>query len=210
MKRFYSKAGKVFLGITCIVFTLIFLVSSISAGILGGRGLFSKDSSEFESNMNRIAGRSYATLALSKYKKDFNADRMEKSNCYYGIIQSEGSEDIDLTDDSIYLYHNFKGSDLPKNYFFEEYSLNDESEFNISNKLINWGTANYIDTYASDLYMKYDIQGIGYDFISSKAYVYANDQYYELDEGAFECSQDNEIEGTPNTNNIYANIWNMC
>ena len=206
MKHFYSKAGKVFLGITCTVFTLIFLVSSTLAVILGSKGLFSKDKTALENSMNDIAGRSYAALVLSKYKNDFNADRMEKSNCCYGIIQGKG-EDLDLTDDSIYLYHNFKGSDLAADYYFHEYSLNDSSEFHFSDKLINLGTANAINTYNTDMYVKYDIQGIGYDFINNKAYVFANDQFYELADGAFECSVENEITGTPNTNRIYSHIW---
>ena len=53
----------------------------------------------------------------------------------------------------------------------------------------------------------YSIDGIGYDLIGQQAYVYANGQFYPLDDAYYNYLPEDEAETTPNTNQIYSKIW---
>ena len=123
MKRFYSKKAKILLAIACILFATCCLISTISYHILG---IY-----DFRNRVNTDPGKAYATLALSKYDSDFNADLLNGMNCYYGIIDGNVTEDTDLNDAGTYLYRNFDGISLPKEgeYYEHTYTINDNTDF---------------------------------------------------------------------------------
>jgi hypothetical protein len=126
MKRLYGTAIKLLLAIGCSVFAFICVISLIVSAFFQGWGMYSNNRNEFTDYANRFAGTSYATLALSDYKDDFNKDKLSGMNCYYGIIKGENSEDVDFDDASSYLYRNFDIT-VPDNAYVGYYNM--ESEF---------------------------------------------------------------------------------
>ncbi len=207
MKRFYSRAGKIFLGITCTVFTFIFAVSVFACGILGNWGLFSSNTSEFKNELYKEAGRDYATWILYNADNGFTSGRLEGMNCYYGVIAGKETKDIDLNSDSSYIYRNFKDVKVPKNAFKNYYGIDSDTEIELSEKLLDFWTPNYIGTDYASVYTSVSIEGIGYDLIGQKAYVYGNGRFYPIQEYYCSYVTSEHPEGTPNTNNIYSRIW---
>ena len=207
MKRFYSRAGKIFLGITCTVFTFIFAFSIFACGILGNWGLFSSNTSEFKNELYKEAGRDYATWILYNADNGFTSGRLEGMNCYYGVIAGKETKDIDLNSDSSYIYRNFKDVKVPKNAFKNYYGIDSDTEIELSEKLLDFWTPNYIGTDYASVYTSVSIEGIGYDLIGQKAYVFGNGRFYPIQEYYCSYVTSEHPEGTPNTNNIYSRIW---
>ena len=173
---------------------------------------YTNDASRYtlENEVNRAAGEAYAVLALSKYDSDFNVEMLNRMNCYYGIIETDNISNLDLNDNSIYLYRNFDGVSVPNDYYIRSYTINSKTIFRSSDKFYSLGEGNqynYIYTDEAKQTQTYDIQGIGYDTAGGRAYVYANDRYYALLTRSYKYSDNNEESAAESTNNIYSQIW---
>ena len=206
MKRFYSRKAKILLAIACILFATCCLISTISYHILG---IY-----DFRNRVNTDPGKAYATLALSKYDSDFNADLLNGMNCYYGIIDGNVTEDTDLNDAGTYLYRNFDGISLPKEgeYYEHTYIINDNTDFKnvdtLDDPLAIFGAdpSFYIDTGVAIDTVNYDIDGIGYDTVGGKAYVYANKRFYLLRSSEYEYT-DKGKSVKESVDGIYGPAW---
>lgn len=207
MKRFYSRAGKIFLGINCTVFTFIFAFSFFLCAIFGNWGLFSSDNSEFKHYVNNHAGGNYGVWVMSNADSGFTSERLQNMNCYYGVIEGDSIKGVDLNADSSYLYRNFKGIEVPKDAFINSYGIDEYSRFSLGEKLIDPWNETRIDNYYETVYKTYNIDGIGYDLIGQKAYVFANGRFYRISDADYYYSNDYGAQGTPNTNKIYRKIW---
>ena len=207
MKRFYNRAGKIFLGITCTVFTFIFAFSIFACGIFGNWGLFSSNSNEFKNELNKMAGSDYAAWILDSKEDGFTSGRLEGMNCYYGVIEGKDIENIDFNKDSSYLYRNFKDIEVPKDAFKDYYGIGDDTEIRLNEKLLDPWYPNYVRTDYSRIYTSVSIDGIGYDLIGQKAYVFGNGRFYPIQDYYYAYVTSEHPEGTPNTNNIYSKIW---
>ena len=108
MKRLYSNASKILLAVGCTIFTFICVLSLVICAFFQSWKLYSNDKDAFSDFVYRYAGTSYATLALSDNQDDFNKDKLDEMNCYYGIIKGTNAENIDFDDESLYLYKNFR------------------------------------------------------------------------------------------------------
>lgn len=207
MKRFYSRAGKIFLGINCTVFTIIFAFSFLACAILGNWGLFSSNNSEFKKSIYNLAGADYAAWILANEKSGFTSESLQDMNCYYGIIEGNHTEEDDYNEDSIYLYRNFKDVDVPTDAYINSYRIDDSTSFTLSEKLLDPLNTNGVDTRHQDVYKTYNVEGIGYDLIGQQAYVYGNGQFYPVSDEYCRYVTGDESEGTPITNSIYSKIW---
>ncbi|MBQ7147410.1 MAG: hypothetical protein IJR96_01535 [Pseudobutyrivibrio sp.] len=207
MKRFYSRAGKIFLGINCTVFTFIFAVSFFLCVIFGNWGLFAQDNSEFKHYVNNHAGSNYGVWVMANADSGFTSERLQDTNCYYGVIEGDRADEVDLNADSSYVYRNFKGVDVPKDAYIASYSIDEYTRFSLGERLIDPWDENRIDNYDSTEYLTYDIDGIGYDLIGQKAYIYGNGRFYLLKDYFYSYDSNDSTEGTPNTNAIYSRIW---
>ena len=207
MKRFYSRAGKIFLAITCIVFTFLFSVSLFACGIMGNWGLFSSNNSDFEKELYRMAGNDYVAWILASEDDGFTSGRLDGMNCYYGVIKGKDTDDVDFKSDSSYVYRNFKNIDVPKDAYKEYYGIDATTEITLSEKLLDPWNSNYIYTDSGSVYESISIDGIGYDLIGQKAYVFGDGRFYPIQDYYFRYVTSEHPEGTPNTNNIYSKIW---
>ena len=165
MKRFYGKAGKVFLCIACTTFTFLLIISFAASAILGNWGLFSGNSSEFQTELNRIAGSNYAAWVIDSKDDGFTSGRIQGMNCYYGVISGRDIEDLDLNADSTYIYRNFKDVKVPKDAYINFYGIDDDTEIDLSDKLIDVFTPNYISTNYQSVYTAVDIGSLLVDFM---------------------------------------------
>ena len=209
MKRFYSKSGKLVLSAICIVFALIFVISFLSCVYLGYWGLFSGSKNKFKNEMYEIAGLDYAAWILSEKDSGFTSKKLSEMNCYYGVIEGKQSDDLDYNSASSYLYKNFDGVKVPKNASIGTYGIDEYTTISLSDKFLDIAQSNSVhENYGSyDIYSRHGVQGIGYDIVGQKAYVYANSQFYPLDEAYYNYLPEDEAETTPNTNQIYSKIW---
>ena len=216
MKRFYSIKAKLLLAIACIFFTVCFLVSIVASYIIGAKTDFSDGSTtySFRKEVFDDAGKAYAVLALSKYDSGFNTDLLNRMNCYYGVIDGDISVDADLNDNRIYLYRNFDGVSVPSwnpELFIDSYTVNDKTAFYSSEQFLEmFGEQNYIRTDTSRREEVFEVQGIGYDTLGSKAYVYANDQFIALDSFWYETVGDDfSFANAQNVDNTFRKLWSM-
>ena len=184
MKRFYSRAGKIFLGINCTVFTFIFAFSFFLCAIFGNWGLFAQDNSEFKHYVNNHAGSNYGVWVMANADSGFTSERLENMNCYYGVIEGDSVDGVNLNADSSYVYRNFKGVDVPKDAFVNSYGIDEYTRFSLGERLLDPWNENRIDNYYETVYQTYNIEGIGYDLIGQKAYIFADGQFY--------CINDND------------------
>ncbi len=214
MKRFYSKKAKILSAIACIFFALCFLMSS-AASFLYVKEFDSGN--EFREYVYSNAAQAYAALALSKYDSDFNADLLNEMNCYYGIIDGKVTEETDLNNDEIYVYRNFSGVSVQKEdqYYIQSYRINKDTVF----KPVN--SCNFIDMILSSYYacieehnyihtVNLDIEGIGYDIVDGRAYVYANNQFYYLNSEYEFCDSNpyGSADEIQIVDNAYKQAWN--
>lgn len=214
MKRLYNNFSKAMLAIGCSVFAFICVISLIVCAFFQGWNIYSSNSDDFSDYVNRYAGTSYATFALSDYQNDFNKDKLSEMNCYYGIIQGKNSEDVDINDADAYLYKNFDVAKVPNDAYIGNYRISPNTEFVLSDKFLDlWGGNQVIDHY-SELYNTYNVKGIGYDPISDKAYVYSNGQfyllksdYYEYMQSTYPDEESKEWAVNSSVNTIYKKIW---
>ncbi|SFH52241.1 Signal transduction histidine kinase [Pseudobutyrivibrio sp. OR37] len=213
MKPLYNNFSKIMLAIGCSVFAFICVISLVVSVFLQEWRLYSDDRGAFSDYVNRFAGTSYATLALSDYKDDFNKDKLSGMNCYYGIIKGENSEDVDLDDASSYLYRNFDIT-VPDNAYVGYYKIGPDTDFILSDRFFQLWGGNQIINYSSEIYNRYHVEGIGYDSIGAKAYVYSNGKFYWINEDYYEFMrntfQDEETKESllnSNENQIYKQIW---
>ena len=214
MKRLYNNLSKILLGIGCSAFAFICVISMVVCAFFQSWQAYSSNSDAFYDYVYRIAGNGYAALALSDYKNDFNQDKLKEMNCNYGIIQGSYNEYTDLDDESIYLYKNFDKVSVPDNAYVRTYHINDDTQFILSDKFFDiWSGNQIIDSY-NQIYKTYSIQGIGYDAIGQKAYVYNNgkfyqlrDDYYDIAEISFSDQESEQDYYKDSTNIIYKKIW---
>ena len=214
MKPLYNNFSKIMLAIGCSVFAFICVISSIVSVFLQEWRLYSNDRGAFSDYVNKFAGTSYATLALSDYQDDFNKDKLSNMNCYYGIIKGKSSDEVDLDDESEYLYRNFDVV-VPDSAYVGYYRITPDTEFELSDNFFELWGGNQINNYSSlTEYNTYGVEGIGYDSIGDKAYVYSNGKFYLLSEqyyifGEVSYSDDeakaNNIKSSVNT--VYKKIW---
>ncbi|WP_051625315.1 sensor histidine kinase [Butyrivibrio sp. AE2005] len=215
MKRFYSIKAKILLAIACIFFTVCFLVSIVASYIIGAKTYHSDGSTtySFRKEVFDDAGKAYAVLALSKYDSGFNTDLLNGMNCYYGVIDGAISEDADLNDNSIYLYRNFAGVSVPSwnnELFINSYTVNDKTVFNRSEQFLGmFGAQNSILTDTSRREEVFEVQGIGYDTLGSKAYAYANDRFFALDSFWYGRVMDDYVAEAHNMDSTFSKIWSM-
>ena len=207
MKRFYSRAGKIFLGINCTVFTFIFAFCFFLCAIFGNWGLFAQDNSEFKHYVNNHAGSNYGVWVMANADSGFTSERLQKMNCYYGVIEGDSVDGVNLNADSSYVYRNFKGVDVPKDAFVNSYGIDEYTRFSLGERLLDPWNENRIDNYYETVYQTYNVDGIGYDLIGQKAYIFANGQFHRLRDYNYNFSTNFGEEGTPNTNKIYRKIW---
>ena len=217
MKRFYSKKAKILSAIACIFFTACFFVCLAATYIFKNTVYTARDGvygdvPKFELDAYYDAGNAYAVQVLSKYDSGFTSELLDKMNCYYGVIEGDITNDTDLNDNSIYLYRNFDGINVPlyNDYFIESYVVNNDSIFSSSDKFLGIFGAdklNYIRTDEGRREESIEVQGIGYDDIGKKAYVYSNDQFYALD--AFWYVKDDYYSDDEliNVDSIFNAIW---
>ncbi len=214
MKPLYNNFSKIMLAIGCSVFAFICVISLVVSVFLQEWRLYSDDRGAFSDYVNNYAGTSYATLALSDYQDDFNKDKLSNMNCYYGIIKGKSSDEVDLDDDSEYLYRNFDVI-VPDSAFVGYYRITPDTEFELGDKFFELWGGNQISNYSSlTEYNTYGVEGIGYDSIGDKAYVYSNGKFYLLSEqyylfGEVSYSDDeakaNNMKSSVNT--VYKKIW---
>ena len=206
MKRFYSRKAKILLAIACTFFFVCFCLSVIAFHELNRNGF--RD--EFRKRVYDNAGNAYAVQALSKYQSGFNVGFLNRMNCYYGIIEGYVSPDIDLNDPSIYLCHNFEGIPVPKDdYFIYSYVINSKTVFDKTLDLIGLPREDRINTDLGEMKpVVYDIQGVGYDHLGKKAYVYANDSFYALSRAFYEYSDSYSVTSITDVDSTYRTIWN--
>lgn len=209
MKRFYTKSGKVILSIICIIFSLIFSASFLACVLLENWGLYSSTRQEFKQTLRDMAGGDYSVWILSEANSGFQSEKLSQMNCYYGVIEGNDVSNIDLNNTSNYIYNNFNGTKVPENAYVDRYGIDKDTHFTLSDKFLAPSRPNYIDSYNYDsqIYRTYSIDGIGYDIVGQQAYIYANNQFYPIDSGYYNYSNENSDEGTPNTNKIYSKIW---
>ncbi len=207
MKRIYKLSSRIALGIICSIFTLVFFISLVLSAVLADMDLFSNDKNEFRNNLYNKAGKDYAMWALSERDNNFNADKLDSMNCYYGIIEDYDPDTKDLNDPDSYVYTNFKNVNVPKNAFVSVgYRIGGDANFNLSKNLLSIMDENsYYNNYGERM-ENYSIDGIGYDLIGQQAYVYANGNLYPLYTSCFEYIEDSTIN-TGNADNIYKKIW---
>ncbi len=207
MKRIYKLSSRIALGIICSIFTLVFFISLVLSTVLTDMDLFSNDKNEFRNNLYNMAGKDYAMWALSERDNNFNADKLDSMNCYYGIIEDYDPDTKDLNDPDSYVYTNFKNVNVPKNAFVSVgYRIGRDAKFNLSKNLLTILDENsYYNNYEERM-ENYSIDGIGYDLIGQQAYVYANGNLYPLYTSCFEYIEDSTIN-TGNADNIYKKIW---
>ncbi|MCR4566431.1 MAG: HAMP domain-containing histidine kinase [Pseudobutyrivibrio sp.] len=207
MKRIYKLSSRIALGIICSIFTLVFFISLVLSAVLTDMDLFSNDKNEFRNNLYNMAGKDYAMWALSERDNNFNADKLDSMNCYYGIIEDYDPDNKDLNDPDSYVYTNFKNVNVPKNAFVSVgYRIGRDAKFNLSKNLLTILDENsYYNNYEERM-ENYSIDGIGYDLIGQQAYVYANGNLYPLYTSCFEYIEDSTIN-TGNADNIYKKIW---
>lgn len=210
MKRLYNNTSKFLLAVGCTVFAFTCIMSLLVCAYFQGWKMYSNDKNAFAEYMYDYAGDGYATLAFSDSNGNFNQAKLNKMNCYYGIIDGPCTEDLDYDDPSIYLYKNFD-SVVPENAFLGFYSISSDTEFVLSDKFMDlWGGNQVID-YAAQVYKTYAIEGIGYDSIGQKLYVYANNRFYPVSDSYYCMYEDyidseEELESTE-INSIYSKIW---
>lgn len=214
MKRLYSNASKILLAVGCTIFAFICVLSLVICAFFQSWKLYSNDKEAFSDFAYRYAGTSYATLALSDNQDVFNEDKLDKMNCYYGIIKVTNAENIDLDDESLYLYKNFTTT-VPDNAYVGDYSINPDTEFVLSDNFLDiWGGNQIIDVNTTE-WKTYDINGIGYDPISQNMYVYSNGEFYKLSESCYDictvtyADEESKEEAYWNSsaNIIYRKIW---
>ena len=206
MKRLYNNLSKVLLAVGCTVFAFICVISLFVFAVFASIDMYAGKKDAFAENVYRYAGESYAVLALSDSNDNFNKDKLDEMNCYYGIQKghSEGSS---------YLYKNFDGK-VPDNAYIGHYRISDDTEFQLNDSFFDiWG-GNSITENHTTIYKKYSIQGIGVDPISQTVYVYGNGKYYQVDENyesfgqtwyADEESKESQIATA--SNKLYAQMW---
>ena len=213
MKIFYNNFSKILLGIGCSIFAFISVISLVVCAFFQSMGLYSSRKDEFYDSVNRMAGNGYAALALSDYKDDFNKDKLKDMNCYYGIIKGAYNENTNLDDESIYEYKNFGKNVVPDNAYVRTFHIGEDTEFILSDKFFDlWAGNQIVDSY-NEVYNTYQIDGIGYDTIGQKAYVYSDGKFYGLNEEYYDCSVDFTAEESVDddlnsaANTIYRKIW---
>ena len=213
MKIFYNNLSKILLGIGCSIFAFISVISLLICAFFQSLGLYSSRKDEFYDSVNRMAGNGYAALALSDYKDDFNKDKLNDMNCYYGIIKGAYNENTNLDDESIYEYKNFGKNVVPDNAYVRTFHIGDDTEFILSDKFFDlWSGNQIVDSY-NEVYNTYQIAGIGYDSIGQKAYVYSNGKFYGVNDEYYYCGVDGLDEESGNedlnsaANIVYKKIW---
>lgn len=214
MKRLYNNFSKGLLAIVCSVFAFVCVISLIVCAFFQSWNLYSSNRDDFSDYVNRYAGTSYATLALSDYQGDFNKDKLSDMNCYYGIIQGKSSDDVDINNADVYLYKNFDVTKVPDNAYVGDYRISSDTDFVLSDKFLDlWGGNQVID-YSSEVYNTYSVKGIGYDPINNQAYVYSNGKFYLLKSDYYEYMKvtypDEESKSwavNSAVNTIYKKIW---
>ncbi|MBO4457411.1 MAG: HAMP domain-containing histidine kinase [Butyrivibrio sp.] len=170
----------------------------------------------FRNHIYDNAGGAYAALALSGYESGFNADRLNEMNCYFGIIDGKVTQNTDLNDDKIYVYRNFDGVPVPEGnqYYSKACIINKSTVFKTVNDS-NF-TDIFFDGYDDYIVEKdirqttyHDIQGIGYDIVGNKAYVYANDKFYDLT-SRYEFGEsysNRNVNEIKKLNDAYKQVW---
>ena len=213
MKIFYNNLSKILLGIGCSIFAFISVISLLVCAFFQSLGLYSSRKDEFYDSVNQMAGNGYATLALSDYKDDFNKDKLKDMNCYYGIIKGVYNENTNLDDESIYEYKNFDKNVVPDNAYVRTFYIGEDTEFVLSDKFFDlWSGNQIVDSY-KEVYNTYQIDGIGYDSIGQKAYVYSNGKFYGVNDEYYYCGVDglDEESGNDDSNSaaniVYKKIW---
>ena len=214
MKRFYSKKAKILLAIACIFFAMSFFISAVAYFVIFDSSMLGYD--EFRKNIYESAGNAYAALALSKYDSDFNAGLLNNMDCYYGIIEGEVTDDTDLNNNETYVYRNFDGISVPDigEYYTYTTYINDKTVYNIPSRMHFWYalgqemfTQLEIDPELEEVV--YEIEGLGFDPVDKKAYVFANGEIYSL--GCYIWSKDylldNEVDEVNDTSFIYKTMW---
>lgn len=213
MKRFYNNVSKILLAVGCTIFAFICVLSLVICAFFQSWKLYSNDKDAFSDYVYRYAGTSYATLALSDNQDDFSKDKLDEMNCYYGIIKGANAENIDLDDESLYLYKNFTTT-VPDNAYVGDYSINPDTEFVLRDNFLDiWGGNQIIDVNTTE-WKTYDINGIGYDPISQNMYVYSNGEFYKLSESCYDIcivdyvdEESREAYWNSSVNIIYRKIW---
>ncbi len=206
MKIFYNNLSKALLSIGCTIFAFICVLSTIVFAFFASWDLYSSKKDAFSDYAYRYAGTSYAVWALSDSKDDFNRDKLDKMNCYYGIIDG-----IDTGDN--YLYKNFTGK-VPDNAYIGHYHIGKDAEFQLSDSFFDiWGGNSITENY-TEIYKTYTIDAIGIDPLSQRVYVYRNGEFYPVKEeyanfGKTWYSDDESKEDHIETaaNKLYANLW---
>lgn len=213
MKIFYNNLSKILLGIGCSIFAFISVIALLVCAFFQSLGLYSSRKDEFYDSVNRMAGNGYAALALSDYKDDFNKDKLKDMNCYYGIIKGAYNENTNLDDESIYEYKNFDKNVVPDNAYVRTFHIGSDTEFILSDKFFDlWSGNQIVDSY-NEVYNTYQIDGIGYDSIGQKAYVYSNGKFYGVNDEYYYCGVDGLDEESGNedlnsaANIVYKKIW---
>ncbi len=211
MKHFYGKTGKIFLFVISTVFAFLTIACSALCVMGINWGLY-ENPYEFKSYVNRVAGSSYAAWVLSAEDSGFKSERLDGMNCYYGVIDGKDSGSFDYNSDDIYIYKNFNGVEVPKDAFICDYGIGDRTTFTLNESLLDPVGANNISENYGDIYKTYDIEGIGYDLIGQQAYVYANGEFYPLNNEYYDLCLDRVvdaegIEKDVNTDSIYRMIW---
>lgn len=214
MKRLYNNISKALLAVLCTIFAFICLLALITSLFLESWNAYDSRRDAFCDEVYRHAAKGYATLAMSDNEGDFNRDKLNKLNCYYGIIKDKYSENTDLSDTSLYLYQNFKNVKVPDNAFVRTYHISPETEYKLSDNFFDIWSGNQVIDDFSEVYNTYGIQGIGFDTIGQKAYAYANGKFYLLNENYCEFStisyadeESKEMDLKSSVNTVYKKIW---
>ncbi len=206
MKRIHRLSSQIILGVLCTIFGLCLMISLAFTVIFANLNLFSNNEKDYGKKLYDEAGYSYAAWALSDRDGDFNSEVFKDWNCNYGIIVDYNTNKGSLNNEGLYLYKNFSGVKVPDDAYVGTFTVGKETVFDLTDNLLNPIGRSSTSKTSSDTYYTYDIEGIGYDLIGQKLYVYADNRFYPIMNGYYSYSDENG-EATPNTNSIYEKIW---
>ena len=172
-------------------------------------GLMFTSGSTLKTTLMDEAAYDFALWALADREHGYNAEFMEEKGCNIAVIEGEYDhiKDLDLNDESTYVFKNFAG-DLPAEYYTIGTYVSTGSTFSLSENMYDFlfRDNNYInDSYSYESEIR-DIKGIGYDMLGQQAYIWDGERFYSLNGNSYRYKL-SEDGGTYNTTNIYERIW---
>ncbi|MCR4797914.1 MAG: HAMP domain-containing histidine kinase [Lachnospiraceae bacterium] len=150
MKLFYTRTGKIFLGIISTISAFAFAVLIFLCAVFGSFGLFSSNTSDFDKELKEYAAQDYAAWVFYEADRGYTSDRLESMNCYYGIIAGDDISEMNLDLDSNYLYRNFSGIRVPKDAFIDVFGIGEQTEIRLSERFLDPWNGNDISSYGID------------------------------------------------------------